>query len=62
MNLVKFDKSVYKNYLYLMRDCCFIFQFRNINRYDAGQYVCIASNFAGTAQAVAEVSVNGKNA
>ena len=34
-------------------------QFHGITYSDAGKYACVASNPAGTAQAVAEVLVNG---
>lgn len=36
-----------------------ILQFHGITYSDAGKYVCKASNEAGTAEAVAEVLVNG---
>lgn len=36
-----------------------ILQFHGITFSDAGKYICKATNGAGTAEAVAEVSVNG---
>lgn len=38
-----------------------VLQFHGITYSDAGKYVCTAKNDAGTAEAVAEVLVNGTN-